>query len=68
MAGEKEVDPMKPFAAGATLIFALVAIVHAIRLWFGWTVVIDGLDIPMWVSWVALLIAGGLAIGLWREA
>jgi hypothetical protein len=59
---------MKPFIAGAAVIFALVAIAHAIRLWFGWAVVIDGIDIPLWVSWVALLIAGGLTIGLRREA
>jgi hypothetical protein len=59
---------MKPFIAGATIVLALVAIAHAIRLSFGWAVIIDGIDIPMWVSWVALLITGALAMGLWREA
>jgi hypothetical protein len=58
---------MKPFTAAALVIFALVAILHVVRLWFGWSITIDGVDIPMWVSWIGFVIAGGLAIGLWQE-
>ena len=28
---------------------------------------VNGIDIPMWVSVNALVVAGGLAVGLWRE-
>jgi hypothetical protein len=28
---------------------------------------VNGIDIPMWVSVIALVVAGGLAVGLWRE-
>jgi hypothetical protein len=38
-----------------------------VRLLAGWSVSINGIDIPMWVSVVALVVAGGLALGLWRE-
>jgi len=44
-----------------------VAVLHVVRLSLGWSVTIDGVDIPMWVSWAGLVIAGGLAIGLWQE-
>lgn len=58
---------MKPFATAALVIFALVAIVHLLRLLLGWSVTFNDTDIPMWVSVVALVIAAGLAFGLWRE-
>jgi len=59
---------MKPFTTIAIVIFSLVAVLHVLRLIFGWQAVIDGLVIPMWASVVGLIIAGGLAIMLWREA
>lgn len=58
---------MKPFTAATLVILALVAIVHVLRLLLGWSVTIDGTDIPMWVSAVAFVITAGLAVGLWRE-
>ncbi|HBR27685.1 MAG TPA: hypothetical protein DD732_11760 [Rhizobiales bacterium] len=59
---------MKPFTTAALVIFALVAIVHALRLLLGWSITVDGTDVPMWVSVVGLVIAAGLAVGLWRES
>jgi len=59
---------MKPFATANVAILALVAIVHLVRLLAGWSVSVNGIDIPMWVSVVALAVAGGLALGLWRES
>ena len=58
---------MKPFTAATLVILALVAMVHVLRLLFGWSVTINGTDIPMWVSVVAFVITAGLAVGLWRE-
>lgn len=59
---------MKPFTTTTLIVLALVAIVHVLRLGLGWTVTIDGAEIPMWASAVGLVIAAGLAVGLWREA
>ena len=59
---------MKPFATATVAILALVPIVHLVRLLAGWSVSINGSDIPMWVSVVALMVAGELALGLWRES
>ena len=59
---------MKPFTTIAIIIFALVALLHVLRMIFGWEAVINGLVMPMWVSVVGTIIAGGLAIMLWRES
>ena len=57
----------KPFTIAAVVIFAIVALMHVLRLLLGWDATIADTEIPMWVSVAALVIAGGLAIGLWRE-
>jgi hypothetical protein len=51
---------MKPFTTAALIILALVAIVHALRVVMGWSVIVNGSDIPMWVSLVAFLVSAGL--------
>ena len=58
----------KPFTYIAALIFALIALVHLLRLIFGWVVTIMGADVPMWGSVVALVLSGVLAAGLWWES
>jgi hypothetical protein len=58
---------MKPFTTATLIILGLVAIVHALRVSMGWSVTVNGSDIPMWVSIVAFVVAAGLAVGLWRE-
>jgi hypothetical protein len=59
---------MRPFTALGAIIFALIALLHLLRLFLGWKVAVDGIDIPMWLSVLGMLIAGGLALMLWREA
>ena len=45
----------------AGIIFSLVALLHALRLLRGWHVVIGDLSLPVWVSWLGIVIAGYLA-------
>ena len=59
---------MKPFTTVAAVIFALVACVHILRLFFGWDVTVSGVAVPMWASVAGLVIAAGLAVMLLREA
>ncbi len=59
---------MKPFTTLAAVMFALVALVHALRLLYGWEVTIAGWTVPMWVSVIAFIVPAGLAVLLWREA
>jgi len=58
----------KPFAMLAVLAFALIALLHLFRLVFGWEITFNGVLVPTWLSIAGLLIAGGLAAGLWRES
>jgi TRAP-type C4-dicarboxylate transport system permease small subunit len=44
----------------ATL-FLVMAIAHLLRIILGWQAEIGGLNIPFWVSWLALPVTGALA-------
>jgi hypothetical protein len=52
----------KTFSLGAGVIFAVVALLHLVRILMEWTVVIGDWSVPKSVSWVALIVAGGLAL------
>jgi hypothetical protein len=52
----------------ATLILAVVAIAHLLRLIFGVSVTIADGVVPMWVSFVFVALAGGAAVMLWRDS
>jgi len=52
----------KTFSLVAGVIFAVVALFHLVRIFMEWTVIIGDWSIPMWVSWIALVVAGGLAL------
>jgi hypothetical protein len=54
-------DP-KTFALVAGVIFALVALLHLVRIFIEWTVIIGDWSVPKSVSWVALIVSGGLAL------
>jgi hypothetical protein len=45
----------------AGIIFALVALLHLVRIFIEWPVIIGDWSIPIWASWIAL-VAGGLAL------
>jgi hypothetical protein len=51
----------KTFTIVAGAIFAVVALLHVLRILMGWPAVIGGWEVPMWVSWIALVVAGGLS-------
>jgi hypothetical protein len=52
----------KTFSLVAGLIFALVALLHLVRIFEEWTVIIGDWSVPKSVSWIALIVAGGLAL------
>jgi hypothetical protein len=51
----------KTFSVVAGVVFAVVAVLHLLRIYMNWPVVMADWSVPMWVSWVGLVIAGGLA-------
>ena len=59
---------MKPFTTLAIAVFALMALAHGYRLVTRCEVVVNGMNVPLWVSAVGLIVAAGLAVMLWRES
>ena len=57
----------KPFTTITVVILAVVALLHALRLLFDWSVTVEGTAVPGWVSVVGLIVSAGLAVGTWRE-
>lgn len=58
---------MKPFTMIAVVVFSLIALMQLLRFVLGWEVTVNGMIVPVWVSGIAFVIAGGLAVMLWRE-
>jgi hypothetical protein len=59
---------MKPFTSLAIVFLGLLSVLQLVRFVQGWEVIVNGITIPVWASGVACLVAGGLALMLWREA
>jgi len=59
---------MKPFTNLAAIVFALIALIHLYRLIRPFEVVVHGMVVPQWASIAGLIVAGGLALMLSREA
>ena len=51
----------RTFTIIASAIFAVVALLHVLRIFFGWPAVIGDWTVPMWLSWIGLVVAGGLS-------
>ena len=50
----------------ASAIFAIFALAHIVRLYKHAHVMVATHEIPMWISVVALIVAGILSIWMWR--
>ena len=59
-------DDRKAYFLVAGIIFTLVALFHLVRIYMEWPVIIGDWSVPKWVSWVALIVAGGLALLAFR--
>jgi hypothetical protein len=49
------------------VIFGLVALLQAVRAIATWPVQIGPLDVPLWFSWVAAIVAGSLSVWAFRS-
>lgn len=59
---------MKPATVLGVVVFALVALMHLLRLVFQTEVLVGGAALPMWVSAPGFVLPAVLAIAIWREA
>jgi uncharacterized membrane protein len=51
----------RTFSLITAVLFFLIALLHAVRLLRGWQVTIEGAVVPIWISWIGLVIAAYLA-------
>jgi uncharacterized protein involved in cysteine biosynthesis len=51
----------KTYVTLTATLFLVVALMHLLRIIFGWSVEIGSLSIPFWVSWLGVLVVGALA-------
>ena len=51
----------------AALLLTAVAIAHLARVVLGIEATVAGTAVPMWVSIAATVVAGGVALMLWRD-
>jgi membrane associated rhomboid family serine protease len=57
----------KPFTTIAAILFALIAVLHVVRIVFAWEITISDARVPMWASVVGAIIAAVLAVMVKRE-
>jgi hypothetical protein len=58
---------MKPFTKIASILLALVGLLHLARVILNTQVIVGSLEIPTWVSIVGFIVPSLLSVGLWRE-
>jgi hypothetical protein len=56
------------YALVSGAIFGLVALLQAARAIATWPVQIGPLDVPLWFSWVAAVVAGSLSVWALRSS
>jgi hypothetical protein len=52
----------KAYLIVSTFIFALVALMHLLRLMLGWSVQLGMTSVPLWVSVLAVLVSASIAV------
>jgi hypothetical protein len=55
------------YALVSGAIFGVVAVIQAIRAFNQWPVQVGPFAVPVWFSWIALIVAGGLCIWAFRS-
>ena len=57
---------MRAYIQITGVIFGLIALIHAERLILDWPAQVAGWVVPIWISWVAILVAGALCAWAFR--
>jgi hypothetical protein len=49
------------------VLFGVIAVVQAVRALNQWPVQVAGFDVPVWVSWGAMVVSGSLCVWAFRS-
>ena len=58
----------RTFSLIGGVVFGLIALGHVLRIVLGWSFMVQDLAVPMWVSWIAIVVTGYLGYEGWRLA
>ncbi len=61
-------NEIRTFCTLAAAIFALIALLQLLRVVMGCSVALNGVDVPLWASWIAVAVAGALSLIGFRAA
>ena len=56
----------KTFTLTVGVVFSIIATLHVLRLLFGWEAIIGGWNVPLWVSWLAIVLSSFLACAAFK--
>jgi hypothetical protein len=59
-AGEQRMS-RKVYCLATATVFSVVGLVHLLRIILGWEAAIGGWTVPMWVSWLGLIVSAVFA-------
>ena len=51
---------MRTYIQISGVLFGVIALLHIVRLLLDWPAQIAGWDVPLWISWIAIFLAGAL--------
>lgn len=55
------------YAVVSGVLFGVVAVMQAVRALYQWPVQVGGVELPVWGSWVAVVVAGSLCAWAFRS-
>jgi hypothetical protein len=58
----------RTFTTTSSVLFAVFAVMHLLRLIWQWDVIINGHSVPMWASVAAMIVSGFLSFAGFRVA
>jgi hypothetical protein len=62
----RRIEMRSNYAVVSGALFGVIAVLQAVRALYQWPVQIGGVDIPVWVSWVAVVVTGSLCAWAFR--
>ena len=67
MGWNKNMDKNKLLLVSSA-IFGIIGILHLLRLIFSWEAVIGNFDVPLYLSYIAVVVAGYLSFSMYKAS
>ena len=58
---------LSTYAVVSGVLFGVVAAIQAVRALYQWPVQVGGVEIPVWGSWIVVVVAGSLCVWAFRS-